>query len=240
MGLCHFLESRLGANVVGQAVDSRQALDLARRQRPDLMIYDLSLDPLNGIEFAVRMRELMTGTMPRILLLAREATNDDLLAALSVRVDGVIWKSTAHNELPVAMNSISERHFFLSPRFVTQLLSNFVLLPANANPTASPELRGLTDRELAVLGSISEGLSNEEIARKLHLAETTVKAYSSHLFEKLGVRDRLQAALLAISVGLVQPTLGNPLLWRRCTRPSLDCEQRRKYCSGICLPQSDP
>lgn len=215
MGLCHFLESHLGLDVVGQAADSRQALNLTLQKRPDLMIYDLNLGPLNGVEFAVRMKELMTGEIPRILLLGRSATNDQLLTALSVRVDGVIWKSTAHNELPVAMDSISAGHIFLSPRFVTQLLSDFVLLPANANPTASPELRDLTDRELAVLESISEGLSNEEIAHKLHLAETTVKAYSSHLFEKLGVRDRLQAALLAISVGLVKPTLGSPPLWRR-------------------------
>lgn len=213
MGLCHFLESHPGMHVVGQAADSRQALSQTLQKRPDLIIYDLNLGPLNGVEFVVRMRELMTGEMPRILLLGREATNDQLLTALSARVDGVIWKSAAHNELPVAMNSISAGHIFLSPRFVTQLLSNFVLLPANANPTASAEIRDLTDRELAVLELISKGLSNAEIANKLHLAETTVKAYSSRLFEKLGVRDRLQAALLAISVGMVQPTLGSPLLW---------------------------
>ncbi|WP_406161787.1 LuxR C-terminal-related transcriptional regulator [Streptomyces canus] len=211
MGMCHFLESDLGLDVVGQAADSRQLVDLALQKRPHLMICDLDLDPLSGFDFVLRIRERMGEDSPRILLLGREADNDRLLAALSVGIDGVVCKKTAHSELSAAIGSAAQGYVFLSPRFVTQLLSNFTLLPANASPITSQELRNLTERELEVLGLIAEGLSNDEIARKLHLAETTVKVYSSHLFEKLGVRDRLQAALLAIRVGMIKPMISGPL-----------------------------
>jgi DNA-binding NarL/FixJ family response regulator len=214
-GLCQFLAERLEVVVVGEAADNDHTLDVVAREDVDLVVSDLGLGPMSDEEFTARLRRIRPEGPPMVLFLGRDCTSEQVLVALAAKADGVVAISTAHIELSSAIHSILDGHVYLSPCYVTRLLSDFVLLPVAVDQVDLAEYPELTDREMAVLDLIAEGLNNEEIAKRLHLAETTVKTYSSHLFEKLGVRDRLQAGLLAIQTGLSKPARHQPPLWHR-------------------------
>lgn len=211
-GLRHYVDARPGVQLVAEVTDAAHAVDLACHVRPDVLICDVDLAPVGGVEVVTRLRERLEEDAPSVLLLGQRLTNEQLVAALAAKAGGILDKRSSPEVLFAAVDSASEGNVFVSPPFITQLFKNYILLPAEAGESAAEITQSLTARELAVLRLIAHGLSNLEIAGRLHLAEATVKAYSSHLFEKLGARDRLQAALIAIGAGLAPSALGDPVL----------------------------
>jgi DNA-binding NarL/FixJ family response regulator len=193
-------------DVAGEACDGAEALELVARVRPAILVSDLSLPWLNGIQLAHSLQHRMGHDRPKIVLVARDVTDEQLRLALQARINGLLAKSTPGDEVIRALYAAANGEVVLSPRFTTQLLSNFTIVPvAGREPPA--DLACLSGRELAVLRGIARGASNSEIGRELDVAEATVKAHASNIFDKLGVRDRVQAAVLAHGAGLVEPLL---------------------------------
>ncbi|WIM94407.1 response regulator transcription factor [Actinoplanes oblitus] len=211
-GLRHCLETWPGGAQVSEAADSEQAVALAERSRPDVLICDIDLMPHGGIDVVMHLRDTLRAEAPIALLLGRRLTNDQLMAALAARADGIVDKSAPPEVLFAALNAARQGNVFLSSPFTTQLFKNFILLPAATGDAAAKIAAALTKREFAVLCLIAQGMSNLEIASRLNLAEATVKSYSSHVFEKLGVRGRVQAALVAVGAGIASAALGHPVL----------------------------
>lgn len=211
-GLELFLKSEPDLQTVGEARTGPETLRLVAETTPDLVVSELAMPGLSGIQITHSLHHRMRDESPKIVLLARDATNEQLLAALNAGVSALLVKAAARTELVCAIRAAAEGEATLSPRFTTQLLCNFVLVPTADEAEPPAELASLSARELAVLTGIANGASNLEIARELSLARATVKAHASSIFEKLGVRDRLQAALIAYRSGLVEPTLsGSPV-----------------------------
>ncbi|WP_229074954.1 response regulator transcription factor [Actinoplanes sp. DH11] len=211
-GLKHYLQAWPGGAQVWEAVDSEEAITLTASLRPEVLICDVDLTPDGGVEVVTHLRDTLHDEAPIVLLLGRHLTNDQLMAALATRAGGIVDKSAPPEVLFTAMSEARQGHVFVSSPFITQLFKNFILLPAASGDAAAKIAAALTKREFAVLCLIAQGLSNVEIAGRLNLAEATVKSYSSHVFEKLGVRGRVQAALMAVSAGIASASLGHPVL----------------------------
>jgi DNA-binding NarL/FixJ family response regulator len=211
-GLKHYLQAWPGGAQVSEAADSEQVIALTASLRPDVLICDVDLAPDDGIEVVVSLRDTLRAEAPIVLLLGRRLTNDQLMAALAARAGGIVDKSAPPEVLFAAVSEARQGNVFVSSPFITQLFKNFILLPAVSGDAAAKIAAALTKREFAVLCLIAQGLSNLEIASQLNLAEATVKSYSSHVFEKLGVRGRVQAALMAVGAGIASASLGHPVL----------------------------
>jgi DNA-binding NarL/FixJ family response regulator len=213
-GLRLFLDREPSAHVVAEARDGHEALDVVMRTRPDFLVAELELPGISGTAVAQSLRHRLGDSAPWVILVSREVTNRDFLTMFAAGVSGLLTRAAARSELLGALRAAEEGHLTLSPAFATQLLTRFSLVPATDEDEPPPELADLNDRELSVLARIARGRSYAEIASELHLARATVKTYASAIFEKLGVRDRLQAALLAHHAGFVEPSLAH-----RAVRP---------------------
>lgn len=194
--------------MIAEVWDSDAVLSSVSNQRIDYIICGFELAPLSGPQLAQKVRAgPLSTTYPAVILLARDPSDEQLMNAISAGVAGVVSRRHARAELSLALSSIDRGDLYLSSTFTTQLLTYFALVPHVAARAATERklhhrLRYLTERELSVLRLIAAGRSTTEIAEELHLASATVKVYTSHVFEKLGVRDRLQAALVAFRCGL--------------------------------------
>ena len=206
-GFSAILQAQDGIDVIGQAADGAEGVDEARRLRPDVVLMDVRMPNLDGIEATRRIlaaAERDGRTAPAVLVLTTFDADEYVHEALRAGASGFLLKDALPEELVQAVRVVASGDALLAPRITRRLLERFA---ENRPRTGGAELRlkGLTEREHEILVLIGRGLSNREIASSLFLAEQTVKTHVSRVFAKLGLRDRVQAVILAYDAGLVAP-----------------------------------
>ena len=194
-------------DVVGEAADGMQALELAGRLDPDVVVMDIRMPILDGVATTQRLND-DPHIHSRVLILTTFDADDHVIDALRAGASGFLLKDATPEAFVDAVRTIAAGEALLAPSVTRRLLDQFRdRLPVSA-ASRSPKLDALTDREREVLALMAHGLSNREIAERLTLAEPTVKAHVSHVLLKLDLRDRAQAVVLAYDVGLVRPGQG--------------------------------
>ena len=200
-GFAMIIDSRDDLEVVGEAGDGAEAVELAGTVRPDVVLLDVRMPRMDGIEAARRLAQ--AGHPARIIMLTTFDLDEPVFAALRAGASGFLLKDTRPDELVAAIRVVAGGDALLAPRVTRRLLDRFAgSLPAGKAPAG---LAGLSEREAQVLTLVARALSNEEIAEQLNLSRATVKTHVSAILFKLGLRDRVQAAVLAYEVGLVRP-----------------------------------
>src|SRR3981189_1547130 len=200
------LDAEPEMEVVGEASDGREAVDQVRELRPDVVLMDIRMPELDGLEAA---RRILSGTTeagaPKILMLTTFDLDEYVYEALRAGASGFLLKDTPPEQLVSAIHLIAEGEALLSPSITRRVISEFVKGTGPKPQAQFPRLKDLTARELEVMKAISRGLSNAEIAKELFVSETTVKTHVARILMKLGLRDRVQAVVLAYEAGAVQP-----------------------------------
>jgi len=192
--------------VVAEAADGTTALDLALRCRPDVAVLDIEMPAPNGLVVAETL--LRDPLWPgRVIMLTTFGRDEYLFDAIRAGASGFLLKTSPPSLLPVAIRQVCAGETMLSGELTRRLIERFAaqVSPAGRGPTA---LAALTAREVEVLRLVAHARSNAEIAASLHLAESTVKTHIVHILEKLALRDRTQAAVIAYEFGLVRPGEG--------------------------------
>lgn len=192
-------------DVIGEAEDGRQAIDLTNRLAPDVVLMDVRMPVLDGLEATRRLVEL--GTTARILILTTFDLDEYVYAAIRAGASGFLLKDVRPPQLIDAIRVVAAGDALLAPAVTKRLLERFAATLPEPEERA-PALATLTEREHDVLALVAAGLSNAEIAGRLFLSETTVKTHVSSLLRKLDLRDRVQAVVLAYEAGLVRPARG--------------------------------
>ncbi|MGH3256873.1 MAG: response regulator [Streptosporangiaceae bacterium] len=196
------LESEQGISVVAEAGDGREAVELARRYLPAVALLDIRMPILDGLRAARQVMAVSPGT--RVLILTTFDADEYVYEALRGGASGFLLKDAPADQLVTAVRSLAAGDALIDPAITRRLISRFAL--AARGPVGLPdELRSLTARELEVLRLVARGLSNLEIARELVVEENTVKTHVSRILMKLGLRDRVQAVVLAYELGFVTP-----------------------------------
>jgi DNA-binding NarL/FixJ family response regulator len=196
------LDSEPDIEVVGEAGDGREAIEIARRHQPDVVLMDVRMPHLDGLE-ATRRIVADTGEGPRVLILTTFDLDEYVYEALRSGASGFLLKDGPADQLTAAVRVVARGDALLAPSITRRLIAEF---SRNQFRTARPhQLNVLTGRELDVLKLVARGLTNAEIARELFVAETTVRTHLGHILTKLGLRDRVQAVVLAYEAGLVLP-----------------------------------
>ncbi|WP_344877066.1 response regulator transcription factor [Nonomuraea antimicrobica] len=201
MGFRLMLDAQPDLDVVGEAADGEQAVELSRRLRPDVVLMDLHMPGLDG----VRATEQITAELPgvRVLALSTFDLDENVVAALRAGADGFLPKDVSPEELIEGVRVVHRGESAVAPRLLTRLIGTFVRTPP---PRQTPvALAGLTEREREILVLIARGRSNAEIAEDLAVSPSTVKNHVTNLFAKIGVRDRAQAVIVAYEAGLIHP-----------------------------------
>jgi DNA-binding NarL/FixJ family response regulator len=199
------LESREDIAVVGEAEDGREAIELARRVDPDVILMDIRMPNVDGVEATRRL--VGGGSRARIVVLTTFDLDEYVFESIRAGASGFLLKDVQPAQLVDAIRVVAAGEALLAPTVTRRLLERFAhTLPGEEKPP--PELESLTERELEVLKLLASGLSNAELAECLFLSETTVKSHISSVLRKLGLRDRVQAVVLAYEAGLVRP--GSP------------------------------
>jgi len=201
-GLRTILGSQDDIEVVGEAPDGEQAVAMASRLRPDVVLMDIRMPMLDGIEATRRITR--GGLRGRILILTTYELDEYVFDALGAGASGFLLKHAPPEELIQGVRVVAAGDSLLAPSVTRRLIEEFARRPA---PAARPPeaLVTLTERELQVLRLIARGLTNAEIAARLHVSETTVKTHVGHVLDKLDLRDRVQAVILAYEAALVTP-----------------------------------
>ncbi len=209
MGLRLVLEAEDDLTVVGEASDGSSALTQVSALDPDVVLMDVRMPGMNGIEAteAIASRHPRT----RVLILTTFDLDEYAFAALRAGASGFLLKDAPPAGLVAAVRTIARGDAVVSPRITRRMLELFAdRMPtdvdAPGDPRVDPRLEHLTPREVEVLQALAEGLSNMEIAGRLVLSETTVKTHVGRVLAKLGVRDRVQAVVLAYETGVVRPS----------------------------------
>jgi two-component system, NarL family, response regulator LiaR len=202
-GLQTFLELQDGIEIVGQAADGEEAVSKAAAMRPDVVLMDLVMPRIDGIEAIRRIRAAQANA--KIIVLTSFADDDKVFPAIKAGATGYLMKDVAPNDLANAIRLASEGESILHPDVARRLISE--VRGENAPPPTegAADLARLTERETEVLREIATGRSNKEIAQDLVLSEKTVKTHVSNILQKLGLADRTQAALFAVRHHLVEP-----------------------------------
>jgi len=193
-----------GIEVVGEAADGREAVELARRLQPDVVLMDIRMPGTDGLE-ATRQ---LAGDPVRVLVLTTFDLDDYVYGALQAGASGFLLKDVSREELVHAVRVVAAGDALLAPSVTRRLIEEF----ARQRPAERPApalLDPLTARERDVLGLIAQGLSNAEIAEALFVGDATVKSHVAHVLMKLGLRDRIQAVIFAYEVGLISPGRGS-------------------------------
>ncbi|WP_433441442.1 response regulator [Nonomuraea sp. CA-141351] len=199
-GLRMVVDSDPGMEVVGEASDGREAVEVARRTRPDIVLMDISMPRLDGLAAA---KELLDApSPPKVITLTTFDTDENLYAALRAGTSGFLLKVSPPEQLLEAIRVVHSGDALLDPAVTSRVIATFA---SRAEPTPSPRLAELTPRELEVLRLLARGLTNAEIARQLYVGEATVKTHVARVLMKLSLRDRAQAVVFAYETGVVQP-----------------------------------
>jgi DNA-binding NarL/FixJ family response regulator len=204
MGFRLILE-RAGIEVLGEAGNGLDAVRMVHELRPTLVLMDIRMPRLDGIEAT---RRIVAGPrpVPRILALTTFDLDEYVYAAVRAGASGFLLKDVSPDDLVHAVRVVARGESMLAPALISRLLEQFTARPLAGQ--LPPEVAALTERETAVARLVAKGLSNAEIGSCLFLSEATVKTYVSRLLTKLGLRDRVQVAVLAYETGLVQ--VGEP------------------------------
>jgi len=200
-GLAAILSTDPEIEVVGLAGNGREALALAPEAQPDVVLMDLKMPVMNGVQTTQRFHSQYPRV--RVLVLTTYADDEWVLDAVRAGASGYLLKDTRRDELVAAIKGTAEGKSFLDPGVAGKLMRQVAAAPSGPAPDAG-EVEALTERELEVLELLVHGHSNPEIARRLYLAAGTVRNYVSSILQKLGVPDRTQAAVVAIQRGLVK------------------------------------
>jgi DNA-binding NarL/FixJ family response regulator len=199
-GFRMILDAQPDIEVVGEAADGRQAIEVTRASSPDVVLMDVRMPVLDGIQATER---LTRHGGPRVLMLTTFDLDEHVYDAIRAGASGFLLKDVPPSELAHGVRVVAAGETLLAPVITRRLVEEFVRRPA---PGRRPEqLEQLTERELEVLTLVAGGLSNAEIAARLVLGETTVKTHVTRILAKLDLRDRVQAVVLAYESGLVTP-----------------------------------
>jgi len=199
------LASQPDIDVVGEAEDGAQALRLLADTKADVVVMDIRMPIMDGVEATRQLCGTNTDG-PRVLVLTTFDTDADAFAALQAGASGFLLKNVPPEELLAAIRVVAGGEAVVAPRITRRLLDRFagqLTAPREADALVNP----LTDREQEVLLLVAQGLSNAEIAERLFVADTTVKTHVGRILTKLGLRDRVQAVVLAYETGLIRPGL---------------------------------
>ncbi|HET8658466.1 MAG TPA: response regulator transcription factor [Micromonosporaceae bacterium] len=190
-------------DVVGEAGDGVEAVDLARRLLPDVVLMDIRMPRMDGV---AATRAIVDARLPvRVLILTTFDLDEYVVGALRAGASGFLAKDVPADDLVTAIRTVAAGEAVVAPRILKRLLDQFAGTLPDPNATASRTLDVLTEREREVLTQVARGLSNAEIARALSVSEATIKTHVGHVLTKLGLRDRVQAVVLAYETGLVRP-----------------------------------
>jgi len=205
-GFRMILEEQGAVTVVGEAADGNQAVQLTRDLLPDVVLMDVRMPNLDGIEATRQIIEHIPTA--RVLILTTFDLDEYVFSALRYGASGFLLKDARPDELADAVQAVASGDAVVAPRVTRRLLDAFaghLPDPRGSATAAPPGLERLTEREREVLGLLAEGLSNSEIAAKLYISEPTIKSHVGRILNKLGLRDRVQAVVLAYEIGLVHP-----------------------------------
>jgi DNA-binding NarL/FixJ family response regulator len=203
-GLRMILESEEGFEVVAEAGDGAEAVALVKKLDPDVVLMDIQMPGVNGLEATREIVALARDDSSRVLVLTTFDLDEYVYEALRAGASGFLLKRTPAEDLIDGVRVVAKGDALLSPSITRRMIGEFARRPA-AEKRSLSELDDLTGREREVMQLIAQGLSNHEIAEKLFLSEGTVKTHIKRIFYKLGLRDRTQAVILAYDVGLVEP-----------------------------------
>jgi DNA-binding NarL/FixJ family response regulator len=204
-GFRMILSDEEAIDVVGEAANGREALERAASLAPDVIVMDLRMPVMDGVEATRRLVEGTENGAPRILVLTTFDADEQVLEALRAGASGFLLKDVTPPDFVNAIHVVASGEALIAPSVTRRLLDRFARLPVGANGQIDDRLAGITGREREVLKLVAQGLSNHEIAERLTLAEPTVKTHVSHLLLKLDLRDRAQLVILAYETGLVTP-----------------------------------
>ena len=193
-GLRLILEATDDISVVAEARDGAEALEVVARQPIDVILMDVCMPGMDGLTAALQLAELPDP--PKVIMLTTFDHDDYVQAALRAGAVGFLLKDTPPHTLIQSVRTVVEGNAMLSPTVTRRLISSFADIGASEAEQARERLAVLTDREQDVIVAVASGLSNAEIAKKLDMAESTVKAHVSHSLAKLGMTNRVQAAIL--------------------------------------------
>jgi len=195
------LDAEPDLEVVGEAGDGRETVELVPQKRPDVVLMDIRMPNLDGIEATRRVTALPRA--PRVLMLTTFDLDEYVYEALRAGASGFLLKDAGADELLHAVRVVADGEALLSPSITRRLIADYARRPPPSEQPAA--LAELTPRELEVLRLLARGFSNGEIARELVLGEATVKTHVARVFQKLDLHDRAQAVVLAYETGLVIP-----------------------------------
>jgi len=203
-GFRMILEAEEDVEVVGEAADGREAVAEARRLKPDVVLMDVRMPDVDGIE-ATRRLLADDESGAKIVMLTTFDMDEYVYDALRAGASGFLLKDVPPEQLVAGIRAVANGDALLAPAVTRRVIEEFVRRPPSSAQTLPAELGELTARELEVLKLIARGHSNAEIATELFVSETTVKTHVAHVLRKLDVRDRVQAVVLAYESGLVEP-----------------------------------
>ncbi len=202
-GLRMILSAEPDLEIVGEASDGVQAITLSARASPHVVLMDVRMPGVDGIE-ATRVITTGQDPPPRVLVLTTFDLDDVVYDALRAGASGFLLKDASEDRLTTAIRVIADGGSLFAPSVTRRLIEEFA---RRDRPRPHPSLEGLTERELDVLRHVARGLSNTEIATTLYVSENTVKTHVARVLRKLGIRDRVQAVVVAYESGLVIPSV---------------------------------
>jgi DNA-binding NarL/FixJ family response regulator len=203
-GLRMILDAEPDIDVVGEATDGREAVAMARELGPNVVLMDIRMPELDGIAATREVVSQDAERAPRVLMLTTFDLDEYVYDALRAGASGFLLKDVPANQLAAGVRMVAAGDALLAPTITRRLIEEFAATPPAA--PAPPGLDELTPRELEVFRLVAHGKSNAEIAAELVIAETTVKTHVTRTMMKLGVRDRVQAVVLAYELGVVTPS----------------------------------
>jgi len=199
-GFRMILDAEEDIEVAGEAADGVDAVAQAQRLQPDVILMDVRMPQMDGIEATRRL--LAADGHLKVVMLTTFDMDEYVYDALCAGASGFLLKDVPPEQLVAGIRSVAQGDALLAPSVTRRVIEEFVRRPPSSVQTLPPEFDELTAREVEVLGLVAKGLSNAEIAKELFVSETTVKTHVAHMLTKLGVRDRVQAVVLAYECGL--------------------------------------
>jgi len=203
-GLRMILDAEPDIDVVGEATNGHEAVAMTRQLQPDVVLMDIRMPELDGIEATRRVVQRDGDTSTRVLMLTTFDLDEYVYDALRAGASGFLLKDAPANQLAAGVRMVAAGDALLAPAITRRLIEEFTATPPAAS--APPGLDELTPRELEVFRLVAQGKSNAEIAAELIIGETTVKTHVTRMMMKLGVHDRVQAVVLAYELGVVTPS----------------------------------
>ena len=204
-GFRMILESQPDIRVVGEAANGQEAVDAARRLRPDVVLMDVRMPKMSGLEATAALADML-GTPTRVLILTAFGLDEYVYEALRAGASGFLLKDTLPEQLITGVRVVAGGEALLSPSITRRLIEQFAAV--RRDPALARRLGKLSKREVEVLQLLARGLSTQEIAEALFLGESSVKTHIAHVLTRLDLRDRVQAVVFAYESGLVEPGSG--------------------------------